>query len=187
MGCDVSEWQAPGSVDFAAYEGIIIRASHGTTEDLHWRAHFNAVVAAGKPLGLYHFAEEAPTPIIQANYFRALVGFLKPAQARGGFWLDAEPTEAPAPWAGPDSGWVDTFRANVSLPWCGLYSNLSLFNGQLKAYSRFALNWLAWPLGTVLEPGWTVPTYILRQTGVVNGVDQDQMVAAQPYPGAWAA
>ena len=181
MWCDVAaRYQAPGTVDFAKYDGVIVQASHGTVEEVGWRAQVNEVVAAGKILGLYHFAELGPSAAAQASFFHGLVGYLKPAQVRGGFWVDVEV-------AGLNSAWVDQFRSAVALPWCGLYSDLSMFNGPLLAYQHFALNWLAFPFGTVVAPGWSIPDHILVQTGVVNGVDQDLPTVAQPYPGAWAA
>ena len=188
MWCDVSEWQAPGSVDFAKYDAVIIRASHGTTEDLHWRKHFDDTVAAGRRVGLYHFAEEHPSPAAQASFFHGLVGFLKPPQVWAGFWLDGEPNNDDGdPWAGPNSPWVDQFRSAVALPWCGLYGNLSSFNTRCQAYMHFGLNWLAMPIGTTLPAGWAIPDHVLVQAGTVNGVDQDLPTVAQPYPGAWAA
>ena len=176
-GIDVSEWQAPGSVDFTAADFAIIRASHGTTEDRHWREHFNACVAAGKPLGLYHYFEKA-TPEAEASFFHNLVAFLQADQVHRGFWLDSEEQR-------PASD-VDRFRSWVRLPWCGLYSNLAGYNGPLVAYQHFALNWLAMPDGTTLPPGWAIPDHIMRQTGIRGGIDQDVTLPAQPYPPAWS-
>jgi len=177
-GVDVSSWQAPGSVHFAAVDFAIIRTSHGLTEDTGWRAHFNAVVAAGKPLGLYHFAETTSSPEAQADYFHGLAGFLSAAQVHMGWWLDVE--------QGQDGSWVDRFRSRVALPTIGLYSNLAGFNGGLAPYQHFMLNWLAMPAGVVVPAGWRIPDHILVQTGQFAGVDVDVVEPAQPYPGAWA-
>jgi hypothetical protein len=180
---DVSHWQPAGSVNFAAYDGAIIEVSHELVEDPLWRVHFNAVVAAHRPLGLYHYAGSSPQA--EAEMFFGLVGFLAPAQVHGGYWLDAED--------GQDNVWVDEFRSAVRLPWCGLYSNLAGFNGPLVAYQHFGINWLAMPTGTVVPEGWTIPDHIMVQTRqdltLVNGikVDVDEILTAQPYPGAWAA
>lgn len=174
--CDISEWQAPGSVDLSRYDGVIIRASHGTTEDRHWRDHFNNAVRAGRQLGLYHYQEHG-VPENEASFFHGLVGFLHPDQVRGGFWDDVE--------EGQPSSSVDRFRAWVRLPWCGVYSNLAGFNNNLREYMHFGLNWLAMPDGTVVPSGWSVPDHILRQSGQ-NPIDVDVISAAQPYPGAWA-
>src|SRR5579872_4373194 len=125
QGGDISEWQLPGTVDFASRDFWIIRASHGTTEDRHWREHFNGCVGAGKPLGLYHYLEH-DVPENEASFFHGLVGFLTADQVHLGFWLDVE--------EGQPAGDVDRFRAWVRLPWVGVYSNLNGFNNNLRDY-----------------------------------------------------
>jgi hypothetical protein len=176
-GRDLSEWQDPATTDYATPDFFIIRTSHGTTEDKHWREHFNNVVSHGKPLGLYHYLELG-VPENEASFFHELVGFLSSDQVHYGFWLDVEENQ-------PSSS-VNRFRAWVHLPWVGLYANLSSFNSNLREYMHYGLNWLAMPTGTVLLPGWEMPDYILRQDGTVNGIDDDVRMPAQPYPNAWA-
>ena len=175
-GIDISEWQAPGSVNFGPYAFVIIRTSHGMTEDKAWRLHFNAAVAAGRSIGLYHYAEHN-VPENEASFFHGLAGFLTPEQCRMGWWLDVE--------EGQDSTWADRFRAWVHLPTIGVYSNLAGFNGPLRAYMHFGLNWLAWPSAPSVPAGYAVPDHILRQTGQAGGVDTDVMQPAQPMPLAW--
>lgn len=175
-GLDLSEWQRPGTVNLSAVEFVIIRASHGMTEDKHWREHFNNAVAAGKPIGLYHYAEHY-VPENEASYFHGLTGFLTAEQCAMGWWLDLE--------EGQDGTWADRFRAWVRLPTCGVYANLSAFNGPLRTYMHFGLNWLAWPSAPYVPPGMAVPDHILRQTGQANGVDTDEKKLAQPMPAAW--
>jgi hypothetical protein len=176
-GCDISEWQLPGSVNFNQYAFVIIRTSHGVTEDKHWRAHFNNAVNAGKPIGFYHYLEQNPAPENQANFFRGLTDFLSAAQVHFGWWCDAEEGWITAPL-------VDRFRSAVHLPTCGLYSSLSLFNGPLKPYMHFALNWVPLYPGWFLQPGWEMPDHILTQTGS-NPIDTNEIEPAQPYPAAW--
>jgi len=171
-GIDCSEWQQPGSINFAAVDFAIIRASHGMTEDKHWRAHFNACVAAGKPLGLYHFMEHG-VPENEASFFHGLTGFLTADQCHLGWWLDVEEGQS---WRD-----VDRFRAWVNLPSIGVYANLSAFNSNLLPYLRFQLNWLAWPDYPNNPAGYAVPNYIIRQ----STLDWDETFPAQPFPKAW--
>lgn len=179
-GIDVSEWQAPGSVNFAAagIDFVIIRASHGTTEDRHWREHFNAVVAAGKPLGLYHYMELG-VPENEASFFHGLVGFLTAEQVAMGWWLDVE--------EGQSAQAVDRFRSWVALSTIGVYANLSSFATTLATYQRFQLNWLAWPDYPANPSGYPVPNHILRQGAPAFGVDWDTKLPAQPFPDAWSS
>ena len=175
-GIDCSEWQQPGSINFAAVDFAIIRASHGMTEDKHWRAHFNACVAAGKPLGLYHFMEHG-VPENEASFFHGLTGFLTADQCHLGWWLDVEEGQS---WRD-----VDRFRAWVNLPSIGVYANLSAFNSNLLPYLRFQLNWLAWPDYPNNPAGYAVPNYIIRQSAPAFGLDWDETFPAQPFPKAW--
>lgn len=179
QGCDVSEWQTPGTVDLQVVDFCIIRCSHGTTEDRHWRSHFNNVVQAGKPLGLYHTGEGF-TPQAEASYFHNLVGFLRPEQVHMGYWLDNEGNNPVV-----NGWWMDSFRSWVRLPWVGVYGNLAMFNNMGVSYKHFGINWLAMPTGTQVPPGWSIPDHILLQDGIQNGVDHDVVQAAQPYPPAW--
>lgn len=175
---DVSENQAAGSVDFAAHDGAIIRAGtgeFGIREDKAWRQHFNACVAAGRPLGLYWFAGRDPTN--EAHFFRSLVAFLRPVQVHLGYWCDAE--------TGQDAAYLDMFRSAVQLAWCGVYGCLSNFNHDYPSYKHFGLNWLAWPSYPHVPAGMTVPDHILRQTGETGGLDTDLILPVQPYPPAW--
>lgn len=183
VGADVSEWQPPGSVRFAGLDFCIIRVSHGLTEDTAWREHLFACTAARTPTGFYHFLEPGPSAGEQADRFRGLCGSLPPEVARYAWWLDAEPYQG---WE-PSEGDVDTFRAEVRLSACGLYSTLGLFNGPLRGYLHFGLNWLALPSGAHLLPGWTMPDHVLTQLDQWDGIDVDVMGPAQPYPAAWAA
>ena len=180
VGGDLSEHQDPGAVRYAGARFWIIRASHGLTQDLHWRAHFDNAVNAGCAIGLYHSLEAGASPEAQADYFRSLVGFLTAIQVAAGWWVDAE------------EGWVttalvDRFRSRVELPTCGLYSTLSLFNTTLREYLHFGLNWLPLLPGWFLEAGWAMPDHILEQRGQFAGVDVDVVLPAQPYPAGWAA
>lgn len=178
-GIDVSEWQAPGSINYSApgIGFVIIRASHGMTEDRHWRQHFNDVVAAGKPLGLYHYMEHN-VPENEASFFHGLVGFLAAEQVAMGWWLDVEEGQS---WQQ-----VDRFRSWVALPTCGVYANLGAFNSNLLPYLRFQLNWLAWPDAPNNPHGYAVPNHILLQSAPAFGVDWDTSQPAQPYPGFWS-
>lgn len=179
-GGDLSEWQIPANVNFASRAFWIIRASHGVTEDKQWRGHFNACVAAGRPLGLYHYLEATNPAAAEAEavFFRGLVGFLRPEQVALGFWCDSEVD-------GQSEACVDAFRAACELFAVGVYSNLAGFNERLPGYEHFGLNWLAMPTGTTLPAGWTVPDHVLLQDGLKDGLDHDVLLPAQPYPSAW--
>lgn len=176
-GIDISEWQLPGTIDFSGVDFVIIRTSHGITEDKHWRSHFNSVVAAQKPLGLYHFMEHN-VPENEASFFHGLVGFLNSSQVAMGWWLDVE--------EGQSARDVDRFRSWVNLPTIGVYANLSAFNTNLLPYLRFQLNWLAWPDYPANPAGYAVPNYILRQGAPAFGLDWDTKLPAQPFPFAWS-
>ena len=176
-GCDLSKWNGPTIPP--GYDFYIIQASHGQAEEPGWRDQFNQVVHAGKPLGLYHFAESTDPAGAQAEarFFHGLVGFLQPEQVHMGFWLDAE--------TGQNAAWLDNFRSVVALPWCGVYGSLNDFNSHYPQYMHFGLNWLAEPDGVVVPGGWSTPDHILRQSGIAGGVDVDLFDPAQPYPPAW--
>jgi hypothetical protein len=175
---DISEDQNLADIDFASADGWIIRAGTGQynlREDYIWRGAFNECVKAGKPLGLYWFAGGSPS--MEASFFHGLVGFLSPEQVRLGFWLDAE--------TGQDAGYVTQFRAACQLPFCGLYGSLNNFNTDYPQYLHFGMNWLAMPTGTVVPSGWEVPDHIMVQTGIVNGLDANEVLSALPYPPQW--
>lgn len=175
---DVSVYQDPAKTDYTSADGWIIRVGHGLSEDPQWRNHFNNTVAASKPLGLYWFLE-LMDPVAQARQFHNFTAFLAAEQVQLGWWVDSE-------W-GQTSQFVDQFRASVQLPTCGVYGTLSGFNGPMKEYLHFQLNWLALPPGWRLEPGWMMPDHILEQTGQEGSppVDVDVPRPAQPFPVAW--
>lgn len=158
-GVDVSEWQLPGTVDFSQYDFVIIRTSHGLTEDKHWREHYNACISSnqtgGKPahIGFYHYSESGD-PRQEASYFKFLA---ETVPHSFGQWLDVE--------TGQSAPYVDAFR-NV---WdTGVYSNWWGFSNAMGGlYNRFERNWVAW-----LNPGGPPMRWLLMQVGQ-QGTDID--------------
>lgn len=73
-GVDISNYQR--SVDYSKYAFYIIKASEGRTfKDPMLDKHYNAVKAAGKPYGFYHYARpENNSWKAEADHFLSLVG-----------------------------------------------------------------------------------------------------------------
>ncbi|WP_315523368.1 GH25 family lysozyme [Pseudoramibacter alactolyticus] len=73
-GVDISSYQR--SVDYHKYGFYIIKASEGRTlKDPMLDRHYNAVKAAGKPYGFYHYARpENNSWKAEADHFLSLVG-----------------------------------------------------------------------------------------------------------------
>ena len=73
-GVDISNYQR--SVDYHKYDFYIIKASEGRTfKDPMLDKHYNAVKAAGKPYGFYHYARpENNSWKAEADHFLSLVG-----------------------------------------------------------------------------------------------------------------
>ena len=73
-GVDISNYQR--SVEYSKYAFYIIKASEGRTcKDPMLDKHYNAVKAAGKPYGFYHYARpENNSWKAEADHFLSLVG-----------------------------------------------------------------------------------------------------------------
>ena len=93
-GVDISSYQR--SVDYHKYGFYIIKASEGRTlKDPMLDRHYNAVKAAGKPYGFYHYARpENNSWKAEADHFLSLVGH---HAHKAIFALDWEVSVQPAP------------------------------------------------------------------------------------------
>lgn len=138
-GIDISSHQ--GGLNIAAIwaDFVIVKVSEGTGyENPFWRAQAEATLAAGKKLGLYHFANDEDAGE-QARYF---LDRAKGYAGRATFWLDWE-ADAVGLGPGPALAFLNQLAAETgSTPGFYTYQNvLSSFDWSAVA-ARFPL-WVA--------------------------------------------
>lgn len=138
-GIDISSHQ--GGLNIAAIwaDFVIVKVTEGTGyENLFWRAQAEATLAAGKRLGLYHFANDEDAGE-QARYF---LDRAKSYAGRATFWLDWE-ADAVGLGPGPALAFLNQVAAETgSTPGFYTYQNvLSSFDWSAVA-ARFPL-WVA--------------------------------------------
>ena len=138
-GIDISSHQ--GGLNIAAIwaDFVIVKVSEGTGyENPYWRAQADATLAAGKRLGLYHFANDEDAGE-QARFF---LDRAKSYAGRATFWLDWE-ADAVGLGPGPALAFLNQVAAETgSTPGFYTYQNvLSSFDWSAVA-ARFPL-WVA--------------------------------------------
>ena len=138
-GIDISSHQ--GGLNIAAIwaDFVIVKVSEGTGyENPFWRAQAEATLAAGKRLGLYHFANDED-PSEQARFF---LDRAKAYAGRATFWLDWE-ADAVGLGPGPALAFLNQVAAETkSTPGFYTYQNvLSSYDWSAVA-ARFPL-WVA--------------------------------------------
>ena len=138
-GIDISSHQ--GGLNIAAIwaDFVIVKVSEGTGyENPFWRAQAEATLAAGKRLGLYHFANDED-PSEQARFF---LDRAKAYAGRATFWLDWE-ADAVGLGPGPALAFLNQVAAETgSTPGFYTYQNvLGSFDWSAVA-ARFPL-WVA--------------------------------------------
>ena len=138
-GIDISSHQ--GGLNIAAIwaDFVIVKVTEGTGyENPFWRAQAEATLAAGKRLGLYHFANDEDAGE-QARYF---LDRAKGYAGRATFWLDWE-ADAVGLGPGPALAFLNQVAAETgSTPGFYTYQNvLSSFDWSAVA-ARFPL-WVA--------------------------------------------
>ena len=138
-GIDISSHQ--GGLNIAAIwaDFVIVKVSEGTGyENPFWRAQAEATLAAGKRLGLYHFANDEDAGA-QARFF---LDRAKAYAGRATFWLDWE-ADAVGLGPGPALAFLNQVAAETgSTPGFYTYQNvLSSFDWSAVA-ARFPL-WVA--------------------------------------------
>lgn len=138
-GIDISSHQ--GGLNIAAIwaDFVIVKVSEGTGyENPFWRAQAEATLAAGKRLGLYHFANDEDAGE-QARFF---LDRAKSYAGRATFWLDWE-ADAVGLGPGPALAFLNQVAAETgSTPGFYTYQNaLSSFDWSAVA-ARFPL-WVA--------------------------------------------
>lgn len=138
-GIDISSHQ--GGLNIAAIwaDFVIVKVSEGTGyENPFWRAQAEATLAAGKRLGLYHFANDEDAGE-QARFF---LDRAKAYAGRATFWLDWE-ADAVGLGPGPALAFLNQVAAETgSTPGFYTYQNvLSSFDWSAVA-ARFPL-WVA--------------------------------------------
>ena len=138
-GIDISSHQ--GGLNIAAIwaDFVIVKVTEGTTyENPFWRAQAEATLAAGKRLGLYHFANDEDAGE-QARFF---LDRAKGYAGRATFWLDWE-ADAVGLGPGPALAFLNQVAAETkSTPGFYTYQNvLSSYDWSAVA-ARFPL-WVA--------------------------------------------
>ena len=138
-GIDISSHQ--GGLNIAAIwaDFVIVKVTEGTGyENPYWRAQADATLAAGKRLGLYHFANDEDAGE-QARFF---LDRAKGYAGRATFWLDWE-ADAVGLGPGPALAFLNQVAAETgSTPGFYTYQNvLSSFDWSAVA-ARFPL-WVA--------------------------------------------
>ena len=104
-GIDIASWQAGINVAATSADFVIVKATESTWyTNPYFTEHANATLAAGKKLGIYHFASTG-NATAEADYFVDRVG---PYIGRAALFLD---WEASALAQGP--GWAKTFLDRV--------------------------------------------------------------------------
>lgn len=88
-GIDISAYQAGMDVSKIASNFIIVKVSEGFSLSSTFKSFADAVLAAGKQLGLYHFYNADSTPEAQADFF---VSQVRPYLGRAVLVLDWEDT-----------------------------------------------------------------------------------------------
>lgn len=120
-GIDISSHQ--GGLNIAAIwaDFVIVKVSEGTGyENPFWRAQAEATLAAGKRLGLYHFANDED-PSEQARFF---LDRAKAYAGRATFWLDWE-ADAVGLGPGPALAFLNQVAAETkSTPGFYTYQNV---------------------------------------------------------------
>lgn len=155
-GRDLSEFQDPATTDYVTPAFFIIRVSHGLTEDLHWRQHFNGAFHNAKPVGFYH-TPETTNPGAEALSFRSFAAGI-PHEL--GQWLDYAYGDRIPVISTP---FADMFRQIWD---CGLYVNRASM-ALLPEYARFERLWWA-------SPGEAPPgRWLMTQDGQDHDVDTD--------------
>ena len=155
---DLSEYQDPVTTPYRNFRRAIIRASHGTTEDKHWRQHVWNCGVVGTDIGFYH-ALESEQVEAEAHYFRSLI---TPFTWRCGTWVDMARGDLNAALIATET--VDRWRA-VSDD--GLYANKAALD-VMPEYKRFERLWYAW-ISDTPPPG----RWLVWQKGKAFGVDVD--------------
>lgn len=138
-GIDISSHQGGPNIAAIWADFVIVKVTEGTGyENPFWRAQAEATLAAGKRLGLYHFANDEDAGE-QARYF---LDRAKGYAGRATFWLDWE-ADAVGLGPGPALAFLNQVAAETgSTPGFYTYQNvLSSFDWSAVA-ARFPL-WVA--------------------------------------------
>lgn len=183
MLIDVSHYQ--GAINWAqtdpAIDGAYVKVTEGTsTVDVRWQANHAAVVAGGRPVGGYHFADGAD-PVAEANHFAdqylTATWQLDPV-------LDAEVPSVTAAWV---VAFRKQFRARLAAAGRGprfrLYTSYGYLTGQLNPANWIDAQTTIWAARYASSLGWTHPQLVLWQNtsgatipGVLGSVDEDQFM-----------
>lgn len=108
-GIDISEFQAPGSIDFSPYDFVVIRATYGADGvDSAVQRHIADAQKSKKLFGFYHYAypDFGNTPAVEAANFLHVV---KPYKGQAILALDWEGEAVNYP-----SSWCTEFLSIIS-------------------------------------------------------------------------
>lgn len=177
MLIDVSNHQGTINWDHAdpAIDGAYIKVTEGTGYvDPYWQTNHAGVVAGGKPVGAYHFADGA-NPIDEANHFAD--------QCLRATWqldpvLDAEVPAVGWAWVVAFRG---QFRARTGVARFRVYTSTGYLIGQLNPVNWIDGHTSIWAAHYAASIGWSHPQLVLWQNtsaatipGVLGSVDADQ-------------
>jgi len=167
-GKDISHWN--GAYTDTGEDFVMIKMSGGDAGlylDSAGNQHYNAAYAAGKVVGMYHFAG-GTDPIDEANYF---VDAVMPFAEYDLYALDWEVNNAdPVGWC---LAFVNEVHAKTGV-WPFIYMDISRLNGY--DWSPVLANcplWLAAPSYAFDATAPVNKTYVMQQGGIVNGIDSD--------------
>lgn len=139
-GIDISSHQGGLNIRAIWADFVIVKVSEGTGyENPYWRSQAEATLAAGKRLGLYHFANDEDAGE-QARYF---LDRAKAYAGRATFWLDWE-ADAVGRGPGPALAFLNQVAAETgSTP--GFYTYQNVLNSY--DWSAVAARYPLWAAG----------------------------------------
>jgi len=110
---DISYWQNPADIDYdllcSQVDGFILRAVYSVWKDTFFDAHFNNIIARGKPIGAYHYIVGNQSPLLQAQAFRDAI---EDKELQLGTHIDVEDTR---PGTALNRQIVDSYAENLSI------------------------------------------------------------------------
>lgn len=179
MLIDVSHFQ--GAINWSqtdpVIDGAYVKVTEGSSNvDPNWVTNHAGVVAGGKPVGAYHFADGGD-PVTEANHFAD--------QYLAASWQLDPVLDAEVPAMTPS--WVGTFRAQFRARTrrqrFRVYTSHSYLTGQLNPAGWIDPQTTIWAARYASSLGWNHPALVLWQNtdaanipGILGSVDGDQFM-----------